>query len=49
MIDLDRLSPPPPPDRDRDLAQRDELRRAWQTPRGWRRLSAVNNSVVGTW
>ena len=49
MTDLDRLPPPPSPDRDRDLAQRDELRRAWETPPGWRRLSAVNNSIVGTW
>ena len=27
----------------------DQLRRAWAPPPGWRRLSAVNNSIVGVW
>ena len=27
----------------------ERLHRAWQAPAGWRRVSAVNNSIVGRW
>jgi cytochrome c oxidase subunit I+III len=30
-------------------AQAERLRRVWASPGGWRRLSDVNNSVVGVW
>jgi cytochrome c oxidase subunit I+III len=30
-------------------AQAERLREAWKSPSGWRRLSDVNNSVVGVW
>ncbi|QHQ35795.1 cytochrome c oxidase subunit I [Algicella marina] len=30
-------------------ARAEELRAAWETPRGWRYISAVNNTEVGVW
>jgi cytochrome c oxidase subunit I+III len=30
-------------------AQADRLVKAWESPRGWRRWSAVNNTIVGVW
>ncbi len=38
-----------PVDPDVARAQADRLRAAWGMPGGWRYLSAVNNSEVGTW
>ena len=37
-------SPLPRPD-----GELDALKRAWRVPRGWRAVTAVNNSVVGLW
>ncbi|WP_425072203.1 cbb3-type cytochrome c oxidase subunit I [Sagittula sp. S175] len=48
-IDLSQLPPPPPYDKERDAAQRSRLLKAWEAPRGWRHVSAVNNSFVGKW
>jgi cytochrome c oxidase subunit I+III len=31
----------------RPAGEREELLRIWATPRGWRRLTAVNNTVIG--
>ncbi len=36
-------------DEDRRRGQEQRLLRTWETPKGWRYWSAVNNSVVGTW
>jgi cytochrome c oxidase subunit 1/cytochrome c oxidase subunit I+III len=41
------LAEPVDPDLSREQAER--LRAAWAMPRGWRYLSAVNNSEVGAW
>ncbi|WP_425331332.1 cytochrome c oxidase subunit I [Paracoccus ravus] len=38
-----------PVDPDLSRAQAGNLRKAWETPRGWRRITAVNNSHVGKW
>ena len=38
-----------PIDPEHERAQRERLKAAWKTPRGWRYWSAVNNSEVGTW
>jgi len=38
-----------PVDPELSRAQARRLRKAWQSPRGWRHLSAVNNSHVGKW
>ena len=27
----------------------EDLKRAWQPPKGWRILSAVNNNFIGLW
>ncbi|NDV51143.1 cytochrome c oxidase subunit I [Salipiger sp. PrR003] len=48
-IDLSKLPPAEPYDKARDEAQRARLMKVWQTPTGWRRISAVNNSSVGKW
>ncbi|MBP0483996.1 cytochrome c oxidase subunit I [Sagittula salina] len=48
-IDLSQLPPPEPYDKARDEAQRARLLQAWAAPKGWRRISAVNNSHVGKW
>ena len=37
------------PSRELQRAQADRLRKAWETPKGWRYWSAVNNSEVGVW
>ncbi len=49
MTDLSDIAPPPPVDAARDRAEREQLLVAWRTPTGWRRLSAVNNSLIGKW
>jgi cytochrome c oxidase subunit I+III len=36
-------------DRKRREAQAERLLKAWETPKGWRYWSAVNNSEVGVW
>jgi len=33
----------------RPAGEREALQRAWEPPRGWRRLSAVNNSQIGVY
>ncbi|QNN55634.1 cbb3-type cytochrome c oxidase subunit I [Diaphorobacter ruginosibacter] len=38
---------PYPNDLPRPPGEREALERAWKPPRGWRRLSAVNNSQIG--
>ncbi|NDV52552.1 MULTISPECIES: cbb3-type cytochrome c oxidase subunit I [unclassified Salipiger] len=48
-IDLSKLPPAEPYDKARDEAQRARLMKVWETPTGWRRISAVNNSSVGKW
>ncbi|MCA0994814.1 cytochrome c oxidase subunit I [Alloyangia pacifica] len=48
-IDLSKLPPAEPYDKARDEAQRARLMKVWETPTGWRRVSAVNNSSVGKW
>jgi cytochrome c oxidase subunit I+III len=45
--DVEPLAEAPPVALQR--AQADRLERAWETPRGWRYWSAVNNSEVGLW
>ncbi|SFB11126.1 cytochrome c oxidase subunit I+III [Poseidonocella pacifica] len=45
----DDLAPPAPYDKARDEAQRSRLLDVWREPTGWRRFSAVNNSIVGRW
>ncbi|MCV2868844.1 cytochrome c oxidase subunit I [Defluviimonas sp. WL0002] len=49
MTDLSDIGPPPPRDPERDRAEREQLMAAWQPPAGWRRISAVNNSLIGKW
>ncbi|MGP3697242.1 cytochrome c oxidase subunit I [Rhodobacter sp. NSM] len=41
------LSEPVPPELAQ--AQADRLRKVWATPKGWRYISAVNNTEVGVW
>ncbi|EAR49613.1 Cytochrome c oxidase, subunit I [Oceanicola granulosus HTCC2516] len=41
------LAEPVPPEL--QAAQAERLRKAWETPKGWRYWSAVNNSEVGVW
>ncbi|MTH79924.1 cytochrome c oxidase subunit I [Paracoccus aestuariivivens] len=38
-----------PVDPDLSRAQAKRLRKAWETPRGWRHVTAVNNTHVGKW
>ncbi|MDS9468890.1 cytochrome c oxidase subunit I [Paracoccus sp. MBLB3053] len=38
-----------PVDPDLSRAQAERLRKAWATPRGWRHLTAVNNTHIGKW
>src|SRR5687768_5012121 len=33
----------------RPAGEREELERIWASPTGWRRLTDINNMVVGTW
>jgi cytochrome c oxidase subunit I len=40
---------PPAPDPELFRAQERRLDKAWETPRGWRYWSAVNNAQVGIW
>ncbi|WP_284164751.1 cytochrome c oxidase subunit I [Frigidibacter sp. SD6-1] len=49
MTGLPDIGPAPPDDAARDRAERDDLLAAWETPSGFRRLSAVNNSLIGRW
>jgi cytochrome c oxidase subunit I+III len=46
-VNLD-ARPAPVPDALRH-EQEAQLRRAWAPPPGWRRLSAVNNNIIGIW
>ncbi|AUC53887.1 MAG: cytochrome c oxidase subunit I [Sagittula sp.] len=48
-FDLDDLPPAEPYDEARDKAQRERLLKTWESPKGWRYLSDVNNSEVGLW
>ena len=48
-IKLSDLPPPEPYDKARDEAQRARLMKVWEAPKGWRKISAVNNSLVGKW
>ncbi len=41
------LAEPVPEELDR--AQKERLRKAWTTPKGWRYLTAVNNTEIGVW
>ncbi len=45
MVKPDRDLPNPGP---RPAGEEDLLKRIWETPKGWRVLSAVNNTAVGT-
>jgi cytochrome c oxidase subunit I+III len=38
-----------PNDTPRPPGELEELERIWATPRGWRKLTAVNNTVIGVW
>jgi cytochrome c oxidase subunit I+III len=38
-----------PNDAPRPEGELAELKRVWATPRGWRTLTAVNNTVIGVW
>ncbi|GAA4225316.1 cytochrome c oxidase subunit I+III [Sagittula marina] len=48
-IDLSQLPPAEPYDKARDEAQRARLMKAWAAPKGWKIVSAVNNSFIGKW
>ncbi|WP_201722665.1 cbb3-type cytochrome c oxidase subunit I, partial [Sulfitobacter sp. HI0021] len=47
----DRTAPDAPDQDDPEVrrGQEDRLRKVWETPKGWRYWSAVNNTEIGVW